>query len=166
MPKLTPQQFVSTYKPYAIECMKKTGIHYHATLTQAALESGWGEQSPGNNFFGVKDTDGVNGNEQLLTTTEVLNSDKYKFPVILSIQKVGAFFKYLVKDYFRKYDTVEQCFTDHANFFLQNSRYYKAWAFRGDAEEFLRQVARAGYATAPDYEKQLIDTLRWMQKHA
>ena len=164
--KLTPQQFVVTFKPYAIECMKKTGIHYHATLTQAALESGWGEQMPGNNLFGIKDTDGVNGNEQLLTTTEVLSSDKAKFPVILSIKKVGSLFYYTVKDWFRKYPTVADGFNDHANYFLQNSRYYKARAYRGDAEQFLREVPRAGYATAPDYEQQLISTLRWFQKNS
>lgn len=54
MAKLTPQQFVLKYKPFAIACMKATGLHYHATLTQAALESGWGE---GATMFGIKDTD-------------------------------------------------------------------------------------------------------------
>lgn len=163
---MTPELFVTTYKPYAIACMKRTGLHYHATLTQAALESGWGKQAPGNNFFGIKDTDGVNGNEQLLTTTEVLKSDKAIFPVIISKVKNGLYWLYTVKDYFRKYDSVEECFTDHANFFLENSRYRYAWNCRGDAQAFLEQVARAGYATAPDYEKQLVDTLKWFQKHS
>jgi flagellar protein FlgJ len=164
--KLTPQQFVSTYKPYAIACMKKTGLHYHATLTQAALESGWGSQAPGNNFFGIKDFDGVNGDEQLLTTTEVLKTDKAVFPAVLAIKKVGDLFYYTVKDWFKKYDSVEKCFTDHANFFLQNGRYSDAWHHRGDAELFLRLVAKAGYATAPDYEKQLVDTLKWFQRNS
>lgn len=166
MGKLTPQEFVRVYKPYALACQQKTGIHYHATLTQAALESGWGEQAPGNNFFGVKDTDGVNGNEQLLTTTEVLSRPDAKFPVILSIVKKAFGYLYTVKDYFRKYDTVEQAFTDHALFFQQNSRYSRAWAMRNDAEQFLREVARAGYATAPDYEQQLVSTLRWFQRNS
>lgn len=164
--KLTPDQFVIKYRPYALACQTKTGLHYRATLTQAALESGWGEQAPGNNLFGIKDTDGVNGNEQLLTTTEVLQTDKAKFPAIISIVKKAFGFLYTVKDYFRKYDTVEQGFTDHANFFLQNGRYSRAWNCRADAEQFLREVAKAGYATAPDYEQQLIDTLRWFQKHS
>lgn len=166
MPKLTPQQFVAAYKPYALKCMEKTGLHYHATLTQAALESGWGEHAPGNAFFGVKDTDGVNGNEQLLTTTEWGNTPNLKFPQIISVVKKGAMWLYTVKDYFRKYDTVDACFNDHADFFQQNSRYYKAWAYRSDAEKFLREVARAGYATAPDYEQQLISTLRWLQRNS
>lgn len=164
---MTPEQFVSTYKPFAVACMKTTGLHYHASLTQAALESGWGRYMSGkNNLFGIKDTDGVNGNEELVKTTEVLSSKTVKFPVIYSITAYGSKWLYKIADYFRKYDSAEQSFVDHANFFVQNGRYSRAWNSRGDAEEFLRQVARAGYATDPDYEKKLIDTLRWFQKHS
>ena len=166
MAKRTPQQFVIEFKPYALACMKSTGVHYHATLTQAALESGWGAQMPGNNMFGVKFSNGDKTDKQLLTTTEVLSTDKEKFPQILSIVKRGAMFLYTVKDWFRAYPTIQQCFEDHANFFLVNGRYYKAWAFRSDAETFLREVAKAGYATAPDYEAQLISTLKWFQKNS
>jgi len=76
----------------------------------------------GNNFFGIKDTDGVNGNEQLITTKEYLSTDKVKFPVILKIVKAGNKFKYTVKDYFRKYPSAEVAFTDHVNLFLKNPR--------------------------------------------
>jgi len=164
--KLTPQQFVATYKPMAIACMKKTGLHYHATLTQAALESGWGQYAIGNNFFGIKDFDGVNGDEQLLTTTEYLDTPNAKFPQIISIVKRGAKWLYTVKDWFKKYPTPEESFIKHAQFFVENGRYYKAWAHRSDAEVFLREVAKAGYATAPDYENALISTLKWFQKNS
>lgn len=33
-------------------------------------------------------------------------------------------------------------------------------------EYFLREVAMAGYATDPLYEKKLMDTLRWFQVNA
>jgi len=164
---MSPKEFVESFKKDAIECENQSGISAIAILAQAAHESGWGKFAVGNMFFGVKDTDGVNGNEQLLTTTEVLSTPNAKFPFIQSITKIGAnLYKYVVKDYFRKYDTAEQCFDDHAKFFLENSRYRYAWNCRGDAEQFLREVAKAGYATAPDYEKQLIDTLRWFQKNS
>lgn len=163
MAKLTPDQFVIKYRPFALACQKATGLHYRAILTQAALESGW---SDGPTLFGVKDTDGVNGNEQLLTTTEVLDNPTYKFPVIISIVKYGTKWLYTVKDYFRKYPSPQQEFEDHTKFFLENSRYNQAWHSRGDAEEFLRQVARSGYATDPDYENKLISTLRWFEKHS
>ena len=66
---MKPKDFVAKYKPFALETQTKTGICFKATLAQAAVESGWGEAAPGNMFFGVKDTDGINGNEQLLVTT-------------------------------------------------------------------------------------------------
>ena len=70
---MTPREFVANFLPFARETEKKTGISAVAILAQAALESGWGSAAPGNMFFGVKDTDGINGNEQLLTTTEYSN---------------------------------------------------------------------------------------------
>ena len=78
---MTPIEFVTKFKQYAKNVEAKTGLSYVAILTQAALESGWGSSIPGNMFFGVKDTDGINGNEQLLTTTEYSKSDSLKFPV-------------------------------------------------------------------------------------
>ena len=33
-------------------------------------------------------------------------------------------------------------------------------------EYFLREVAKAGYATDPLYEKKLIDTLDWFKKNS
>lgn len=162
---MKPTDFVTKFKPHAIKCQETTGLHYRASLVQAALESGWGE---GATLFGIKDTDGVNGNEQLLTTQEVLPNKNYKFPVIISIVEFGRNFKYTIKDYFRKYSSYSEEFEDHAKFFTDNNfqqgRYKKAWNCRADAEYFLREVARAGYATDPLYEKKLIDTLDWFKK--
>ena len=55
---------------------------------------------------------------------------------------------------------------DVTQFFVENGRYYKAWAHRSDAEIFLREVAKAGYATAPDYENQLIQTYNWFKRNS
>lgn len=152
---MTPEEFVKTYLPEAKKVEAKTGFHYLIPLTQGALESGWGQKVVGNNFFGIKDTDGINGNEQLITTTEYLSTDKVKFPVILNIIKVGTKFKYTVKDWFRKYPSAELAFTDHVNFFLKNPRYAKALKVKDKPTLFFDEIAKAGYATAPDYANQL-----------
>ena len=152
---MTPEQFVKTYLPEAKKVEAKTGFHYLIPLTQGALESGWGAKVKGNNFFGIKDTDGVNGNEQLITTTEYLSTDKAKFPAIISITKVGNKFKYIVKDWFRKYPSAEKAFEDHINFFLKNKRYVEAIKYKSNPEKFFEEIAKAGYATAPDYANQL-----------
>src|SRR5665647_3367678 len=117
---MIPKEFVAAFFPFAKQTEEKTGISAIAILAQAALESGWGKAAPGNMFFGVKDTDGINGNEQLLTTTEYSRRMDLKFPEVISVTPVikngEKYYKYIVKDYFRKYDTPEQCFTDYTSF--------------------------------------------------
>lgn len=152
---MTPENFVKIYLPEAKKVEKKTGFHHLIPLTQGALESGWGKKAVGNNFFGIKDTDGVNGNEQLITTTEYLSTDKVKFPVIIKIVKAGNKFKYTVKDWFRKYPSAQLAFEDHINFFLKNKRYSEAIKYKHIPERFFEEIAKAGYATAPDYANQL-----------
>ncbi len=158
--KITPEQFVKTYLPEAKKVEAKTGFHYLIPLTQGALESGWGAKAVGNNFFGIKDTDGVNGNEQLITTTEYLSRNNVKFPQVISITKIGNKFKYIVKDWFRKYPSASIAFEDHVNFFLKNKRYSEAIKHKDNPERFFEEIARAGYATAPDYANQLKQVMK------
>ena len=164
---MTTKDFVKKYHGFALQTQDKTGISATFILAQAALESGWGKHAPGNMFFGVKDTDGVNGNEQLLTTTEYLKTDKAKFPVVLSIEKVVRngvqWFKYRVRDYFRKYPTPEASFTDHAMFFIRNKRYSKALQFRDNPYRFAQEVAKAGYATDPNYSNKLSQVIAMIE---
>lgn len=161
---MKPELFVKTNLPHAKVVEAKTGILAVATLTQAALESAWGDVAPGNMFFGVKDTDGINGNEQLLTTTEYSSRANLQFPVILSITPVmkngRKMFKYRIKDHFRKYNSPEECFNDHAQFFFKNRRYAKALEVKHDYNRFFEEIAKAGYATDPNYA----DTLKAVSK--
>ena len=152
---MNPLDFITGLVKHARQSEASTGIHYLATLAQAAHESGWGKFAPGNMYFGVKDTDGINGNEQLLTTFEYSRSNQLKFPVIISIEPVilsgQKYFKYVIKDYFRKYNSAEECFTDHGKFFLANSRYAEALKVRHNYILFIDAIAKAGYATDPKY---------------
>lgn len=165
---MTPSQFVKQFYRFATESQAKSGISAVFTLAQAAIESAWGEVAPGNMFFGVKDTDGVNGNEQLLRTTEYSRRSDLKFPVILSITPVirrgEKWFRYRVKDYFRRYATPAECFDDHALFFFKNPRYRKAIPVAGNPIQFAIQVAKAGYATDPDYEKTLLRVIGMIER--
>lgn len=165
---MTPREFVSSFLPFARQTELKTGITAIAILAQAALESGWGKFAPGNMFFGVKDTDGINGNEQLLTTTEYSRRSDLKFPVIISVVPCilnnQKYFKYTVKDYFRRYDTPENCFTDHVQFFFKNPRYATALTFRSNTDRFIEEIARAGYATDPNYATLLKSVARSVER--
>lgn len=166
---MKPSEFVKAYYPFAKQTEDKTGISAIAILAQAALESAWGKCAPGNMFFGVKDTDGVNGNEQLLTTTEYSTRADLKFPVIISVTPVvrngKKYFKYVVKTYFRKYKTPEESFTDHANLFLRVPRYKNALKVKNDPYKFVEEIAKAGYATAPTYADNLKKVVAMIESH-
>jgi flagellar protein FlgJ len=166
---MTPKVFVSTLLPFAKECESKTGISAVAILAQAAWESGWGKAAPGNMYFGVKDSDGLNGNEQLLVTHEYSSRQDLKFPVIISVVPVvrngRKMFKYTIKDYFRKYNTPAECFIDHGNFFIRNTRYAAAMKVKNDPGRFFEEIAKAGYATDPNYAANLKSVVSAIQKN-
>lgn len=169
---MTPKEFIKQYKPFALETERKTGISHLFTLAQAALETGWAKSVPGNMFFGVKATaDTPENKRQLLLTTEVLSSPTPRkeglFVEVISVKRLSSGkWLYRVKDWFRKYDSPEECFTDHAGFFFKNKRYAKALEVKADPYKFAEEVAKAGYATAPDYAEQLKAVIRTIERNS
>ena len=165
---MTPKEFIKQYKLFAIETERKTGISHLFTLAQAALESRWGERAEGNNFFGIKAKATTTlPNKQLWVTKEELavpNSNK--FPEVLSITKLSnGKYLYRVKDWFMKYITPEEGFTDHAQFFFRNKRYAKALLVKADPYKFAEEVAKAGYATATNYADSLKKIIKMLKSY-
>ena len=154
---ITPEQFVEKYLPFAKQTEEKTGINHLALMAQAALESGWGSKAVGNMMFGIKATkDTPEDKRQLITTTEWLSVPNAKFPEVISVEHhPDGKYKYLVKDWFRKYDSPEESFTDHANFIKNNPRYSEALKVKSDPNRFVEELAKAGYATDPHYGETL-----------
>ena len=163
---MTPKEFITKFLPFALETERKTGISALFILAQSALETGWGQHAPGNMMFGVKSKESMPAEKrQLVQTTEILATDKEKFPVIISIEKRSdGKYKYIVKDWFRKYDTPEESFTDHARLFLTNKRYAKALQVKADPYKFAEEVAKAGYATEPTYAERLKGVIRTIER--
>lgn len=158
--------FVRSHYPAAAAVESRTLVPAVFILAQAALESGWGKAAPGNALFGVKDRDGINGNEQLLTTTEYSRRRDLKFPEIISVTPVVIggvrMYRYRIRDYFRAYESVEECFADHARL-LRTRRYIGALEVRDDVFEYARRIAAAGYATDPNYATKLASVIRRIQ---
>jgi len=146
--------FIRTIYPYAKEVESITGFPALALIGQSAGETGW-RIPKGNMYFGIKDTDGLNGNEQLIRTKEIHNNPFVVYPIIHSVtpfkQGGKTYYKYDIETYFRKYDSPKESFLDHANFILSNPRYSKAIGIT-DPKAFLSELAKAGYATALGYE--------------
>jgi len=165
---MTQKQFVDKYLRDALHSEKEKGISYLFILAQAALESGWGQSAPGNMFFGVKATKATPEHKrQLLLTTEILSDDKqgHRFPEVLSItRRPDGKYHYRVRDWFRKYDSPAECFSDHADLFYRNSRYAPALKVMHDPYDFADAIAKAGYATDPGYAQKLKTIIRQIEK--
>lgn len=161
---MTPKDFVKHYYRFAEDSQNQSGVSALFTLAQAAYESGWGEKAVGNNFFGIKKGNWSESNCQLITTTEYSKSNALKFPVIISIIPTQSGYKYKIKDWFRKYNTPAECFTDHNRFFVANKRYAEALKVKSDPNAFADAVHKAGYATDPSYSKVLKQIIAMIKK--
>jgi len=135
---MKPQEFLDKIAPAAQECQRNTGIPASFTLAQAALESSWGASAPGCNLFGIKPGPKWKGAVVLVNTHEVVN---------------GKLVAVLAK--FRAYKTWGECLSDRAGFFRDNPRYAACFK-ETTGPGWARAVARAGYATDPDYAEKLI----------
>lgn len=162
---MKPTDFKKWLLPGATLTETKYGIPHLFIIAQAALESGWGEHAPGNMLFGVKDHDGLNGNEQLITTTEFLPTPSAKFPEVMSVVQIMGkkLWKYIVKDWFRKYNTVDDSLNDHA-MVLMATRYKPAFQFKNDPYKFADAIALAGYATDPDYAGKIKSIIKMIER--
>lgn len=113
----------------------------NAVTAQAAQESSWGAARQGNfGLFGQKAGPGWTGLRVKCLTREFINGE------------------YVTEeDWFRDYPSAEACLDDHFAFLDQNSRYRDAGVFDGLGDEhFFFALQKAGYATDPNYAKNLI----------
>ena len=136
--RITPEEYIQTYKDIAIREMKIHKIPASITLAQGLLESGAGNSAlarEAKNHFGIKCHKGWEGD------TYIMDDD--------------------AKDEcFRKYRNAEESFRDHSEFLSGRSRYaalfdleitdYRGWA---------KGLKAAGYATNPKYAQLLIDRI-------
>ena len=134
---MTVPQFINNYLPYAIEAGKRYGINPIACLAQAAVETGWGEKAPGNNFFGIKANASWQGKVQEFLTTE---EDAY-----------GNRTQQVLK--FRAYDSIKESFMDYGKLISSLSRYSQALMFPAynQTSEYLQAIVNGGYATGSGY---------------
>ncbi|BCY12536.1 sporangiospore maturation cell wall hydrolase GsmA [Actinoplanes sp. L3-i22] len=141
-PSMTQAQFIAAAVAGAQLGWRQYGVPPSVTIAQAILESGWGRSglaAADRNFFGIKCQNGAYGTLangcHVYATTEC--------------DKAGNCFP--MSDAFRTYATMAHSFRDHGNFLKVNKRYTPAFAYTRDANNFIWQVWKAGYATDPNY---------------
>lgn len=142
--------FVKIINPIAIKIYQKYQIRPIISLSQSALESGWGQSElaiKSNNLFGIKADEGwIRAKKPYVThiTTEYQNGKEIR-----------------ISSKFRKYKSFEESFSDWANF-LRKARYKKLleYAKQEKIEDFGKEVIRSGYATNPNYATIFVWTAR------
>lgn len=141
-PTITPQQFLAAAVPGAQRGWREYGVPASVTIGQAILESGWGKSSlstADSNYFGIKCQGTSYGT--LAKGCHVYNTTE--------CDKAGNCFPTSAS--FRIYANMANSFRDHGSFLRVNSRYKPAFNYTKDANKFIWQVWKAGYATDPNY---------------
>jgi flagellum-specific peptidoglycan hydrolase FlgJ len=117
-------------------------------LAQSALETGWGSNTPGNMFFGIKAGAGYTGKKQLIKTTEYHTTKTVKYPIVHSIETVKpGLYKYTVSDYFRAYNSPADSFADYGKL-LANSQTYAPAFKQKTLSSFVSEITKH-YSTSP-----------------
>lgn len=134
-PRMSTEEYINKYKDFAIKEMLEHKIPASITLAQGILESGNGN-SPlakyANNHFGIKCHNDWNG------ATFYVDDDKKN-------------------ECFRKYYSPYESFRDHSLFLVNRDRYEPLFKLKiTDYIAWAKGLKKLGYATNPNYDKQLI----------
>jgi hypothetical protein len=149
---LTPSAFLAKAAGPAQAGQQAYQVPASVALGQAILESAWGESSltkEGHAFFGVKCTPGRDNGP---LTSRCLRK------VTRECRPDGTCFN--VTAYFRGYRTDADSFKDHGLLLRSKSRYTPAFRYTTNPDQFIREVAKAGYATDPAYASKIITLMR------
>ncbi len=143
--KLTPEEYINTYKKIAIQEMHRTGIPASITLAQGYLESGCGNSelaTKANNHFGIKCHTEWNGESYYIEDDDYDENGNLK------------------KSCFRVYKNAEESYLDHSEFLTGRSRYAFLFELRTtDYKGWAHGLRKAGYATNPKYGDLLINII-------
>ncbi len=141
----SPQDFVEKLWPYAEQAAEKIGVAAEVILSQAALETGWGQHVLSNakgetsfNLFNIKADPSWTGD---FTTKNALEYRNGK-----ALHEESRF---------RAYDSYQQSFDDYVQFLQTQPRYREALQHAGDPEAFVEHLHKAGYATDPQYSDKI-----------
>ncbi|MEY3807294.1 MAG: flagellar assembly peptidoglycan hydrolase FlgJ [Pseudomonadota bacterium] len=135
------EEFIRRLYPLAVQAGHELGVEPKVILAQAALESGWGRSTIKNsngdnsfNLFNIKADKAWQGKQAQVATLEFDQG----IP-----KKINAGF--------RSYNSFQESFKDYVAFIKNNPRYGDALKKAGNAEQYMAELQRAGYATDPKY---------------
>ncbi len=137
----SPQAFVDYLYPRAQKIASRLGLDPRFMVSQAALETGWGQKvmsradgGSSYNLFGIKADERWQGEVARVSTLE------YRGGIPRREQAS-----------FRVYNSFDESLEDFADFLSSSQRYQKALSVSDDPEQFILELQHAGYATDPAY---------------
>lgn len=146
------RRFVDRMATAARAASAESGVPARLILSQAALESGWGQReiarpdgSTSHNLFGIKAGAGWRGDIVQVMTTEFSDGTARS-----------------VEQPFRAYRSYAESFADYAHLIARSDRYREVRT-APSAEEAARRIQAAGYATDPAYADKLIAIMGYFQ---
>ena len=136
MPHNRVHAFIEKISPLAREIETQYGIPYAIVISQAALETGWGEHVYFNNYFNITASSDYKGEKEF-------RRDRY----------------------WRVYSSMEESFHDYARV-LRSDRYKSCFNYLHDPDSFARELQNNGYVGIPpedpDYAANLISIMnKW-----
>ena len=142
--------YIDEYRDLAITEMERTGIPASIKLGQAILESNAGQSTlatKAKNHFGIKCGKNWNGKSMKKKDDDYVNGR-------------------LKKSCFRAYRKNDDSFLDHSEFLMSGKRYDFLFDLDGkDYKKWAKGLKKAGYATAKDYHKKLIEVIERYKLH-
>ena len=138
----SPQKFVADHLETATRVKQKYGVPISVCLAQSALETGWGHHVVGNAYFGIKSQS---------KSDQTVTAPTYEYQNGCYVVVSGRFSAFADFDAAADY---------YGKFLSTQPRYQDAFKYRDDPEQFAMAVAKAKYATAPNYGQMLMRVMR------
>lgn len=155
MAKLSPEEFFERLAPVAVPICKAYGLPSAVLLAQAAIESGWNQNTIGQyNLFGRKG----NGSGPYLEewTEEQEPSSAYQEDE-QHIYQGNGWWTILAR--FQCYQSLEEAVTDWCVLITQDEKYQDVLNHLENLEDFVRALAPI-YATRETYADDILETIK------
>lgn len=137
--------FIDNIKANAIDIYNRYGILPSLSISQAVLESGWGESGltkNANNLFGYKGT-GTAGSVEM--PTKEWNAETKQYETVLAD--------------FRAYNSWGESFDDYGKLLSTSSYYKDVMSNQTDWKTAVAKIDASPYATDPEYGAKLTDII-------
>jgi flagellum-specific peptidoglycan hydrolase FlgJ len=164
----SPRITVDMMAEVAVQIERQKSYPAEVLVTQWAIESGNGLHQAGDyNFWGVTAPHGDDTNSTWCTTHEVLTPAQidqeekagvFRNIVLIEHSTLGRNV-YQLQRRFRKYPSLMAGAMDQVNLLTESALYkpaFKRFTLSHDYVQFIRDIAKDGYASAPNYAEILI----------